>query len=217
MQSAGQRVDDYSGACAAAGEQSAYRVDAEGLQALQEELLGVAWLGLEDHLGTRVARGSPTGNAASRDAGPPAKQYCTHVRPPAWQSPCSSRPGMTGLEIWQDTGGRTRGHQENGLRTCVPPPRRARLELRVPLHAVRVVAIAAVVRPDARLGVAHVPWLRAQHAQEGCRVHRARTYLKKCVGVGAATAARAREGPNGQDGSAGDRAGQRRTSVLCGR
>src|SRR5438128_2631502 len=47
------------------------------------------------------------------------------------------------------------------------------LELRVHLDAVGVVAVAAVVRADARLDVGDPPRLRAEHAQVGGRVHRA--------------------------------------------
>ena len=41
------------------------------------------------------------------------------------------------------------------------------------LHAVGVVAVAAVVGADARLWVAHVPRFGAEDAQEGGGVHRA--------------------------------------------
>jgi hypothetical protein len=53
------------------------------------------------------------------------------------------------------------------------------LELRVPLHPVGVVSVAAVVWPDAGLSVAHVPGLWPQHAQEGGGVHGACAHL--CV------------------------------------
>ncbi len=54
----------------------------------------------------------------------------------------------------------------------------SRLELRVLLQAVGVLAVAAVVRAHGRLHVAHAPALGAQHAQEGGRVHGARAHLR---------------------------------------
>ena len=51
------------------------------------------------------------------------------------------------------------------------------LELRVHLHAVRVLGVAAVVGPVARLDVGHVPRLGPQHAQDGGRVGRAGAHL----------------------------------------
>ncbi len=51
------------------------------------------------------------------------------------------------------------------------------LELVVLLHAVGVVAEAAVVGADARLHVDHVPRLRAEDAQNRGRVHRPRAHL----------------------------------------
>lgn len=90
------------------------------------------------------------------------------------------------------------------------------LELRVPLHAIGVVAIPAaqsrpctnqseqhqrqqqqttqapvarrlpllpaVIRPDARFSVAHIPGLWAQHPQEGSWVHGARPNLTQGTG-----------------------------------
>lgn len=58
------------------------------------------------------------------------------------------------------------------------------LELSVALHAVRVVAVAAVVWADAGLGVADVPRLRAQDAQEGGGVHSSCANLSGQGGAG---------------------------------
>ena len=46
------------------------------------------------------------------------------------------------------------------------------LELGVHLEAVRVLAVAAVIRPHGRLDVRHVPRLGTEHPQKGGRVHR---------------------------------------------
>ena len=51
------------------------------------------------------------------------------------------------------------------------------LELRVLLHAIGIVAVAAIVSADRWLDVGHVPRFRAEHAQRGGRVHRARADL----------------------------------------
>ena len=53
------------------------------------------------------------------------------------------------------------------------------LELRVPLHAVRVCAVTGVVGAKARLRVADAPRLGAEDAEEGGRVHGARADLQR--------------------------------------
>ena len=51
------------------------------------------------------------------------------------------------------------------------------LVLVVLLEAVRVLGVAAVVRPDGRLDVGAPPRLRAEHAKQGGRIRRARADL----------------------------------------
>ena len=51
------------------------------------------------------------------------------------------------------------------------------LQLVVLLHAIGIVTETAVVGANARLDVGHIPRLRAQDAQHGGRVHRARAHL----------------------------------------
>ena len=45
------------------------------------------------------------------------------------------------------------------------------------LHPVRVFAVAAIVRADARLDIGHAPGFRPQHAQQGRRVAGPRAHL----------------------------------------
>jgi len=51
------------------------------------------------------------------------------------------------------------------------------LELVVHLHPVWVLAVTRVIGTYGGLNVGHLPWLRAQDAQEGSRIHGSRPYL----------------------------------------
>jgi hypothetical protein len=53
----------------------------------------------------------------------------------------------------------------------------ADLVLRVALHSVGVIAVAAIVRADGGFGVSDVPRLGAENAEEGGGVHCARADL----------------------------------------
>ncbi len=39
------------------------------------------------------------------------------------------------------------------------------------LQAIGVFSITAIIRPDRRLNIGHIPWFRAEYTQKGGRVH----------------------------------------------